>query len=117
MRLIAALALIAWFPTAVTAETLNLKEQCTITFKGKVFSQGPCEVTIENETFVTIKGKVPDNDVTYLVIADDKKGTALMMGAGTFVLAAGPVETAGSGGATYYWPNGYAIDTTLVSVD
>jgi hypothetical protein len=35
-----------------------------------------------------------------------------MLGAGTFVLAAGAVETA-SGGATYYWPNGYAIDTRL----
>ena len=113
MKLFVVLALTAVLPFAASAETVKLEQQCTITFKGKIFSQGPCEVTIEKETLVTIKGKVPENGVTYSVIADDRKGTALMLGAGTFVLAAGTVETA-SGGATYYWPNGYAIDTGLV---
>ena len=112
MKQFAALLLAVALPWTAYAETVKLEQQCTITFKGKIFSQGPCEVIIEKETLVTIKGKVPENGVTYSVIADDRKGNALMLGAGTFVLAAGAVETA-SGGATYYWPNGYAIDTRL----
>jgi hypothetical protein len=56
------------------------KQQCTINYKGKIYSQAPCEMTMEKEPFLTIKGNVPDNGVSYSVIADSSKGTALMLG-------------------------------------
>ena len=60
-----------------------------------------------------LKGRLPNtrNGVGYLV-ADEDKGTVLLMGAGTFPRAEGKVE-ANVGGATYSCPNGYAFDPAM----
>jgi hypothetical protein len=52
-----------------------------------------------------------DNGVSFNLVADETKGTALLMGAGTFVLADAKVET-NVGGVTYLG-NGYTLDTSM----
>lgn len=99
-------------PAIAIAQDVVLDETCTITFKGRVYSEGPCKVTIVEGKTVTIKGSNPENDVSYLAIVDEGSRTGALMGAGTFPLADGPLNP-GTAGATYSWPNGYAIDTAL----
>ena len=92
------------------ADKVELDMQCDISFEGKVYATGPCKVVVRDNTFTSIKGKNTENGVSFSLVADENKGTALLMGAGTFPLANGKVET-NVDGVTYRWPNGYTFDT------
>ena len=94
------------------ADEVELDMQCEISFRGDVYASGPCKVLVRDNTFTSIKGKNTENGVSFNLVADETKGTALLMGAGTFVLADGKVET-NVGGVTYVWDNGYTFDTSM----
>ena len=98
--------------SATFADKLELDMQCEISFEGKVYVGGPCKVVVRDNTFTSIKGKNAENGVSFNLVVDETKGTALLMGAGTFPLANGRVET-NVGGMTYRWRNGYALDTSM----
>lgn len=50
--------------------------------------------------------------MSFNLVADENKGTALLVGAGTIPLANGKVET-NVDGVTYRWQNGYTFDTFI----
>ena len=95
--------------TGVSAEEEKLNGNCTLSFKGRIYSQGPCEAIMMDKNITDIKGVVPDIGAKYLAIIDEKASTGVLLGADIFVLADGPIERT-SGGALYYWSNGYALD-------
>ena len=94
------------------AEKVELDMNCDISFAGKLYATGPCKVVVRDNIYTTIKGKNTENGVTFNLLADENKGTALLMGAGTYPLADGQVET-NVDGVTYRWPNGYIFDTSM----
>jgi len=96
----------------VSAEKVEVDMECEISFMGKVYASGPCKVVVRDNVYTSIKGKNSENGVSFNLVGDENKGTALLMGAGTFPLADGKVQT-NVGGMTYSWPNGYALDTQM----
>ena len=94
--------------TGVSAEEEKLNGNCTLSFKGRIYSQGSCEAIMMDNS-ITVKGVVPELGATYLAIIDEKASTGVLLGADVFVLADGPIERT-SRGALYYWSNGYALD-------
>lgn len=111
MRKIITLVLATALPLTALADKVELEQECTISYKGKTYVSGPCTLVVRDQKFVSIKGTNRENGVTFNLIGDEDKGTALLMGAGTFVLAEGEVKT-NTAGATYSWPNGYALQTS-----
>ena len=96
-------------PLSALAEEVKMDGQCILSYKGRIYAQASCEGTILNKLVTEIKGIVPENGVSYQAIINDKKRTGVLLGAGTFVLADGPLEET-TAGALYVWSNGYAID-------
>ena len=97
--------------TSAFADKVELDMKCDIGFEGKLYATGPCKVVVRDNTFTSIKGNNTENGVSFNLVADESQGTALLMGAGTFPLASGKVET-NVDGVTYRWPNGYTFDTS-----
>jgi hypothetical protein len=54
-----------------------------------------------------VKGVVEENGAKYLAIINNDNNEGLLMGAGTFILADGPLEKNES--EKVVWPNGYKI--------
>ena len=112
-KLVYSVALVlAFVSICFSAEEVKLKGECTLSFKGRIYSQGPCEAVVLDQKVTDIKGKVPENGVTYSAIIDEQKRTGALIGASTFVLADGALE-ATSAGATYVWGNGYALEVKI----
>ncbi len=97
---------------SVSAEEVNLSGECILSYKGRIYSQGPCKAVIMNNKAVEVTATVPENNVKYNAIISEEKQTGVLIGAGTFVLADGPLEQT-TAGATYVWPNGYALETKM----
>jgi hypothetical protein len=105
-----ALIVLALAPNSVQAEDEKLKGECTLSYKGRIYAQGPCEAIMIDNKSTEIKGTVPENDVTYNAIISEKQRTGVLLGADTFVLAEGALEET-LAGATYVWSSGYALET------
>jgi hypothetical protein len=112
-RILCVAALIlALTPLLAMAEELELKGECTLSYKGRIYAQGPCEAVVMDKKVTEIRGKVPENSVPYSAIISEEQRTGVLLGADTFVLADGELEKT-SAGATYVWSNGYALETKL----
>lgn len=97
---------------SASAEQVTFKGECTLSFKGRVYAKGPCEgVTIDKKA-TEITGTVPENGVRYNAIITEEKKSGVLLGADTFVLAEGALDTT-SAGALYVWDNGYALDIKI----
>lgn len=104
-------SIISGIASVAAAQDTELEQTCLVTFYGIPLVEGPCKMTNPTEKLVQLWGEVPENGVSYQVIADDVTGTATFIGAGTFILAAGTYDSkATSGDATFNWPNGYAFN-------
>ena len=109
-QLFLAAAFIGLPAAATAADNTDIGFNCTLTYKGKIYAQGPCEAKTYSEAKqLVISATVPENGVAYTATLSEERGTGLLLGAGTFVLADGPVETL-TAGASYIWENGYALD-------
>lgn len=85
---------------------------CVLSFNGKIYSEGPCEGTFFEEGVTDVSGTVEESGQAWQIVIDEEKGSGVLIGANTFVLAEGSLlET--QGGASYVWPNGYAVDVAM----
>jgi|GEM_PF-6857738 hypothetical protein len=103
--LIAAPVIVAFSGTLAPAQE-ELSGRCTLTYKASVDATGPCTVLVD-EPVVTIKGIVEENGQKYIAVIDNIKNEGLLIGAGTFALADGPLATNDTNKIT--WSNGYVL--------
>ena len=106
---IATLALLAAMPIFAFAEEMKVNGECTLSYKGRIYAQGPCEMTVIDKKVTDLKGTVAENGLNYTAIINESEHTGLLLGAGTFVLADGELDRSPAA-ALYAWPNGYAVD-------
>jgi hypothetical protein len=99
-------ALIAACCGTAVAQEVTLQGRCHLTFEKTVNAKGPCTVHQVGAT-VSIKGTVEENGQQYLAIINNDKNTGLLLGAGTFTLADGPLASNKSDKVS--WPNGYVL--------
>ena len=85
---------------------------CVLSFNGKIYSEGPCEGTFFEEGVTDVSGTVEESGQAWQIVIDEEKGSGVLIGADTFVLAEGPLRKT-QGGASYVWPNGYAVDVAM----
>lgn len=104
MRAIAALALLLAAAPAAAQEITTVA--CTIADGGRLDAPATCGY-FEDGPILDIKGTLTENGTRFTAIVDNSKSSGLLIGAGTYFLADGPIETGAAG--TFVWENGYAI--------
>ncbi|PZX17110.1 hypothetical protein LX81_01742 [Palleronia aestuarii] len=90
---------------SASAQTVD----CTLTildFDGDTVEQAAsCEIVDDGATFEFL-GRLEENDVAFIALANRDERTAFLIGAGTFFLVDGQADVSND---AVIWPNGYAV--------
>jgi hypothetical protein len=94
--------------TLTAAQVAAQEEQvpCTLTDGGQLDAAAQCEIIEDGDTVEYI-GTLDENDVNFVAVINPAEGTGLLIGAGTFFLADGALDSAEA--AQFTWPNGYVL--------
>lgn len=79
---------------------------CTITDGNQLDAAATCEV-LREDPVTEFKGTIEENGAKFTAVANADEGTGVLIGAGTFFLADGELETIEDGKLA--WPNGYVV--------
>lgn len=85
---------------------------CTLSYKGRIYSQGPCEGVLINHHITEVTGTIPGEGYAYRAVINEFDQTGVLLGAEFFVLGDGPFEHSPVGGR-YLWQTGYALDAVF----
>ena len=93
-------------------EEITLNGDCTLSYKGRVYAQGPCQGVLINNRVTEVMGTMAESGLGYRAQLSQGTRSGILFGAETFILGEGPlVET--EAGARYVWSSGYALDVVF----
>lgn len=99
-------------PPSGEVQEIVLPGICTLSYKGRIYSQGPCEGVLINHRIAEVSGRMSDDALTFRAVINEDDQTGVLLGAEVFVLGDGPYEHSPAGGR-YLWATGYALDAVF----
>ena len=82
---------------------------CTISDGDRLDAAALCTV-IDDGATVEYMGTIEENDAMFTAVINLEEMSGLLIGAGTFFLADGPIESTEEG--IFQWPNGYVLEVS-----